>query len=123
MTRKALLITEDNNLRQFVEISAMTLTKLNCQTEINTCTDAGRAEKLSGEDNLDLILLDLDLNIFSPLQFLKDVRQSEKSKRKKLIAFSADTGKINKQEIFDSGCDSIMSKDELRASLNNLLQY
>jgi len=123
MTKKALLITEDKALQQFAEITALTLTKLNCQTEINTCIELERALKLSSEENLDLILLDLDLKIFSPLQFILEIRQSDSSKDKKIIAFSENISWINKKEIFDSGCDSIMSGQELKSALNNLIQF
>jgi len=123
MTRKALLVTEDSNLRQFVEISAMTLTKLNCQVELISSFAFNECIKISGESNLDLILLDLGLSSFSAIDYIEKIRKSGNSKDKKIIAFSDEINNTDKNRIFSSGCDSIMSKDEIKLTINNLLQY
>ena len=123
MTRKVLLITEDLNLKQFVEISAMTLTKLNCQVELISSYNYNDCIRISGDSNLDLILLDLELRNFHSQNFINDIRTSEKSKNKKIIAFAEIIDNKEKDKIFKSGCDSIMTKEELKSALNNLLQY
>jgi CheY-like chemotaxis protein len=123
MTRKALLITQDKDLKKFIEISAMTLTKLNCQAELKSTLDFKEALQIAREDNLDLIFLDLDLQVFSPLGLIEEIRSESKSKDKKIIAFSEVNPISNRDEIFKSGCDSVMSKSELKMVVNNLLQY
>lgn len=123
MTRKALLITQDEDLKKFIEISAMTLTKLNCQAELKYTFDFNEALQIAREDNLDMIFLDLDLKVFSPLGLIEKIRSELKSKDKKIIAFSEVNPILNRDEIFKSGCDSVMSKSELKMVVNNLLQY
>ena len=123
MTRKALLITGDEDLRKYIEISALTLTKLNCQTEIVHTLDFEEAINISKEDNLDLILIDLELNNFPPLELTKIISLEKKSSNKKLICFSDNIDVLNREEIFRNGCGSIMSKDELKIVINNLLQF
>jgi DNA-binding response OmpR family regulator len=123
MTRKVLLITEDLNLKQFVEISAITLTKLNCQVELISFSVYDECKRISGDSNLDLILLDLELTNFPSDKYIDEIRNSENSKNKKIIAFAEIIDNKEKENIFKSGCDSIMTKDELKSALNNLLQY
>ena len=123
MTRKALLITGDEDLKKYIEISALTLTKLNCQTEIVYTVDFDEAINISKEDNLDLILIDLELNNFPPLGLIKKISLEIKSQNKKLIGFSNNIDALNREEVFRNGCGSIMSKDELKNVINNLLQY
>ncbi len=123
MTRKALLITGDEDLKKYIEISALTLTKLNCQTEIVHTLNFDEAIKISQEDNLDLILIDLELKDFPPLGFTKIISTGIKSQNKKLIGFSDNINALNREEVFRNGCGSIMSKDELKNVINNLLQF
>jgi DNA-binding NarL/FixJ family response regulator len=123
MTRKALLITGDEDLKKYIEISALTLTKLNCQTEIVYTVDFDEAINISKEDNLDLILIDLELNNFPPLGLIKKISTGIKSQNKKLIGFSDNINVLNREEVFRNGCGSIMSKEELKNVINNLLQF
>jgi DNA-binding NarL/FixJ family response regulator len=123
MTRKALLITGDEELKKYIEISAITLTKLNCQTEIIHTLSFDEAFDISQEDNLDLILIDLELTNFPPLELTKKISLGHKSGNKKLIGFSDNINALNREEVFRNGCGSIMSKDELKNVINNLLQY
>ena len=123
MTRKALLITGDEDLRKYIEISALTLTKLNCQTEIIHTLNFDEASVISQEDNLDLILIDLELKNFPPLELTKKISLEHKSDNKKLIGFSDNINALNREEVFRNGCGSIMSKEELKNVINNLLQY
>jgi len=101
----------------------MTLTKLNCQAELKSTLDFKEALQIAREDNLDLIFLDLDLQVFSPLGLIEEIRSESKSKDKKIIAFSEVNPISNRDEIFKSGCDSVMSKSELKMVVNNLMQY
>ena len=123
MTRKALLVTGDEDLRKYIEISALTLTKLNCQTEIIHTVDFDKSYDISQEDNLDLILIDLELKDFPPLELTKKISTASKSGNKKLIGFSDNINALNREEVFRNGCRSIMSKEDLKNVINNILQY
>jgi DNA-binding response OmpR family regulator len=120
-TKKILIISSGKELIDYFKISSLTLTKLNCQIEINAVSDFDEALKLSKAKNLDLILLDLEIKNFSAGDILKEIRNDPESKSKKIIGFYS--GEIDKAKFHQSGCDSIMIKAELMRNAVNILQY
>lgn len=120
-TKKILLLTSDPELREIVKISALTLTKLNCQVSIIEADEKSAALEESVSEELNFILLDLDRKDFDPLSFIKDVRKDKRSESKKII--SVYSGSVDTKEIHSAGCDSIMSKGEFKKVVVNILKY
>lgn len=120
-TKKILLLTSDPEIKEIVKISALTLTKLNCQVSIIETEEKSAALRESLSENLNFILLDLDLKNFEPIGFIKEVRADSKSAGKKII--SIHSGSVDSNEIHSAGCDSIMSKEEFRKVVVNILKY
>jgi len=120
-TRKILVVSSDTELNGIIKISALTLTKLNCQVSITETAVQETALKESGVVNLDLIIIDLDEKKFDPLILIKDIRSNGDSKIKKIISVYSD--KADKDEIYKAGCDSIMSKSEFKKAVNNILKF
>ncbi len=120
-TRKILVVSSDPELNGIIKISALTLTKLNCQVSIIETAVQETALKESGIVNLDLIIIDLDEKKFNPLTLIKDIRSNGDSKIKKIISVYSD--KADKDETYKAGCDSIMSKSEFKKAVNNILKF
>jgi DNA-binding response OmpR family regulator len=120
-TRRILIVSRDTEVTGFLKISSMTLTKLNCQVSVEDIPELEEAAKLSGDVNVDLILLDLNLEEFSPEEFLKKIRSEPDSRSKKVIGFYS--GEIDKDLYHSLGCDSIMNKNELMKNAVNIIQY
>lgn len=114
-------MSSDKDLNGIINISALTLTKLNCQVSIQETADPSHAYIQSKVLNLDLILIDLDEKEFDPVQLITGIRKHPESCTKKII--SVYSGEIDKNEIYKAGCDSIMSKDEMKKVINNILQF
>ena len=120
-TRKILVISPDKDLISIIKISALTLTKLNCQVSIEEDSDYESALSNSSAVNLDLIIIDNDLTEIDSLKLLNEIRNNRSSKNKKIIYLFS--GKVNKEEVFKAGCDSIMSKEEFKRVVNNILVF
>lgn len=121
MTRKILLVTENKEVSEYVRISALTLTKLNVQVELVISDNLAVIEKNSMDQNLDTIFLDLDFTKADALELIRNVRSNEFSKKKKILCFY--NGERNRDEIFEAGCDSIMTTAEFQRVAANLLQF
>lgn len=118
-TRKILVISSDKDLISIIKISALTLTKLNCQVSIEEDSDYESALNNSSAVNLNLIIIDNDLTEIDSLKLVNEIRNNSSSKNKKIIYLYS--GKVNKEEVFKAGCDSIMSKEEFKRVVNNIL--
>jgi hypothetical protein len=77
--------------------------------------------KNSVDQNLDSIFLDLDFSKADAIELIKEVRNNELSKKKKILCFY--NGERDRDEIFKAGCDSIMRTDEFKRVAANLLQF
>lgn len=110
MTRRIVLLTNDSNFENFVKISALTLTKLNYQVDIFK----------EIKKDIDLVIIDFD----NPenLEILKSVRKDAAVKNKKIVGVISEKTDQTKQ-IFESGCDSVMTKKEFEVAGNNILMY
>ena len=115
------MISSDKDLIGIIKISALTLTKLNCQVSIEEVADSESALKDSSAVNLDLIIIDNDLSEIDTLKLLIEIRKNSLSKNKKIICLY--TGYVNRDEVFKAGCDSIMSKEEFKRVVNNVLVF
>jgi CheY-like chemotaxis protein len=112
MTRKILLISDDGDFKGFLNIATLTLTKLNHQITITEDKNDG---------HIDWIIVDMDTNTESNFEYIQNTRNSEKNKNLKIVSVLTNiTNEIRKQ-LFQYGCDSIMTKKEFRAAANNLL--
>jgi DNA-binding NarL/FixJ family response regulator len=120
-TRKILLISSDKELNGIVRISALTLTKLNCQISISETDIPETALKESSSANLDLIIIDLDQNLFEPLNLIRQIRNGNSSGVKKILSVFSENA--DRDAIYEAGCDSIMSKSEFKKVVNNILRF
>ncbi len=118
-TRNVLLITSDKELSELIKISALTLTKLNAQIGIEEAYDFNSAVEKSKKEIIDLIVIDGDIENIDPLKLIPAMRKQPNAKNKKIILIY--TNSIGKDEIFKAGCDSIMSKEEFKKVINNIL--
>ena len=120
-TRKILVVSSDKDLISIIKISALTLTKLNCQVSIeDTCKSDDAVEK-SKEVNIDLIIIDDEIENIITDKLITHIRSDINSINKKIICLYS--GSINRDEIFKAGCDSIMSKEEFKRVVNNILVF
>jgi hypothetical protein len=110
MTRRIVLITNDDSFKNFVDISALTLTKLNYQVDISP----------ELREDADFVIIDFDYP--KNIEVLKSIRQNNRFKNKKIFGVITDI-KNKSEEIFKSGCDSLMSKKEFERAGNNILMY
>ena len=120
-TKNFLLISSDKQFCLYAKTTALTLTKLNVQATIDMTDDEAEAIKISDSQNLNTILLDLDIETLNPLSFIRKVRENATSSKVKIISFSGKS--INRREVFDAGCDSIMTKKEIETILPNIIQF
>ena len=124
-TRKILLISGDKDLISIVNTSSLTLTKLNCQISLESVSDLEESLERSKAVNLDLIIADNDLKNIDLKELFRVIRKSEDSKSKKIICLYQENSDpdFNKKEIFESGCDSVMTKEEFKRVVNNVLVF
>ena len=120
-TRKILVISSDKDLISIIKISALTLTKLNCQVSIEDTYKSDDAVDKSKEVNIDLIIIDDEIENIITDKLITHIRSDINSINKKIICLYS--GSINRDEIFKAGCDSIMSKEEFKRVVNNILVF
>jgi len=118
-TRNVLLITSDKGLSGFVKISALTLTKLNVQVSIEEANDYVSAVQKSRPEIIDMIIIDEVIENVDHIMLIREIRKNTASKNKKIIMLYSN--RVNKEEIFNAGCDSLMSKEEFKRVVNNIL--
>lgn len=120
-TKQVLLFTSDKDLSDITKISALTLTKLNCQVTVDIIHSGNEAIERSKAENLHLIILDSDSENADVKKLIKEIRKDKLSQNKKIVVVFSES--INKEEIFNAGCDSIMKKDEFKRVVNNILVF
>ncbi|CAN5450337.1 hypothetical protein BH10BAC5_BH10BAC5_15480 [soil metagenome] len=121
-TKNFLLVSSDKEFCLFAKTTALTLTKLNVQATIDVTDNEKEALKISNSQNLNTIILDLSIETLNPLKFIKEVRSHSNSKMLKIISFSGKES-FERKEIFEAGCDSIMTKKEIQTILPNIIQF
>jgi len=110
MTRRIVLFTNDKSFEKFIEITALTLTKLNYQIEI-----------LKAEiPEVNLIIIDFDDS--ENLEKLKSIRNKKEFRNKKILGVLSNE-QSEKNYLFDAGCDSVFTKKEFEKAANNILMY
>jgi len=120
-TKKILLISSDKELSEIIKISALTLTKLNCQVSIIEAGSAEKAIEESASENLNFVILDLDIKNPDPVELIKRIRNNFSTSNKKIISvYSSD---VNRQEVHKAGCDSIMQKENFKKAVVNILKF
>jgi CheY-like chemotaxis protein len=120
-TRNILLISSDKELSGIIKISALTLTKLNCQVSLEYASDYQDAIAKSKPVNLDLIILDNNTEGMDSLKLIGDIRGDVNSGNKKIILVY--TGTLSRDEYFKAGCDSLMNREEFIRVVNNVLVF
>ena len=123
MTRTILLASDRKQILELVNYTALMLTKLNHQVTILTSSDRDECLRLAEVDNTSMVMLDLNISTFKPVEFIKALRADPNSKNKKIIAFIDEDGADLKQEIYSAGCDSIMITSEFKKVLSHLLEF
>lgn len=112
MTRKILLVSDDTDFKSYLKTVTLTITKLNHQITITE-------DKSDGF--IDWAIIDFDTNTENNLIFARESRSGGKMHNIKFVAVLTETTDEKKSEIFASGCDSIMTKDEFRKVANSIL--
>lgn len=118
-TRKVMLVTNDADISVIIRISALTLTKLNCQISIDEPENMDAALNASVAPDLNLIIIDNDRSSDDAVSMIGSIRKKEGSAAKKILLIHS--GEIYKDPFFKAGCDSIMKKDEFKRVVNNIL--
>lgn len=114
MTRKILIVSDDGEFKGFINIATLTLTKLNHQITLTEDRKDG---------HIDWIILDMDKDAEDNFGFISQTRKSQTNKNIKIVAVSTEPDETLKKRLFDSGCDSVMSKKEFQAAANNILIF
>ena len=110
MTRRIALITNDKSFEEYVKMTALTLTKLNYQVDI---------QKIE-IPSANLIIIDFDDK--QNLEKLKNIRKEKIFQNNKILGVLSD-GSTDKKDLFEAGCDSIITKKEFEIAANNILMY
>lgn len=118
-TKKVLLLSDDADISGIVRISALTLTKLNCQIALEELREHEAVLAGSESPNLNLIIIDNDQKAGDTISLISSIRKKEGSATKKILLIHS--GEIDKSPFFKAGCDSIMNKDEFKRVVNNVL--
>lgn len=118
-TKKVLIMSEDKDIMGIVRISALTLTKLNCQISVEEDHSSQGVIKNSCSPDLNLVIIDCDKNHPESASLIEAIRKQEGSAKKKILLIHS--GEIDKDPFFKAGCDSIMKKDEFKRVVNNIL--
>jgi CheY-like chemotaxis protein len=114
MTRKVLLVSNDKGFKDFIHIATLTLTKLNHQITITE-------DKRDG--HIDWMIVDMDTDTEENIAFILESRKSEANKKIKIVSVLTAITDEMKEQLFKSGCDSIMTKKEFQAVANNILIF
>jgi CheY-like chemotaxis protein len=112
MTRKILLISDDEDFKGFLNIATLTLTKLNHQITITEDKNDG---------HIDWMIIDMDTNKEINFEFIRRTRSSQQNKNLKIVSVLTNISNEVRTQLFQYGCDSIMTKKEFIAAANNLL--
>ena len=113
MTRKILLISDDNGFKSFLNTVTLTITKLNHQITITENKNDG---------SIDWAIIDFDNNEESNHRFVRESR-SGKTHNIKFVAVLTEAADKKKSKIFASGCDSVMTKNEFKRVANSILLF
>ncbi|HEX2787278.1 MAG TPA: hypothetical protein VHP32_05170 [Ignavibacteria bacterium] len=122
MTRRILIFSDKKDLIDLLSITALTLTKLNHQVTFEEVDTEEKYIRRSGDENVNMILLDLDLKDVNVIDLIRKFRKRCPTSSKKLIAFYKDN-EFLKSQAFEAGCDSVMREDELKVVANNLFSF
>lgn len=114
MTRKILLVSNDKEFKGFINISTLTLTKLNHQITITE-------DKSDG--HIDWMIVDMDTETDSNFEFILNSRNSDQNKNIKIVSVLSSVNDETKERLFKSGCDTVMTKKEFQTVANNILIF
>jgi len=114
MTRKVLLVSNDKGFKDFIHIATLTLTKLNHQITISE-------DKKDG--HIDWMIIDMDTDVEKNIAFIIESRISELNQKRKIVSVLTTITDEMREQLFKSGCDSIMTKREFQAVANNILIF
>lgn len=122
MTRRIINLTENKSLSEILRITALTLTKLNHQVTYELYDNDLEFIKRSADENINLILIDLEYSKTNVNEVIKKIRKNPETSNKKITGYFNIKSEL-KDSAFESGCDSVMSEDELKTIANNLFSY
>jgi hypothetical protein len=112
MTRKILLVSDDTGFKNYLNTVTLTITKLNHQITITE-------DKSDG--SIDWAIVDFDSNTENNHIFVRESRTGGRMHNIKFVAVLTEVSDNKKSEIFSSGCDSVMTKDEFKKVANSIL--
>ena len=112
MTRKILLVSEDEDFKSYLKTVTLTITKLNHQITITEDINDG---------SIDWVIIDFDTNEESNLKFVRESRAVGRMQNIKFVAVLTEITDEKKSVIFSSGCDSVITKEEFKRVANSIL--
>ncbi len=100
------LIVEDNDLNMKLFHDLLTIQK----HQVFTSKDGANVIEIAINKKLDLILMDIQLNGFSGIDLIQDLKQNSDTKHIPIIAITAFAMKKDELRISRSGCDMYLAK-------------
>lgn len=122
MYKTILLISSDNRVHDFLDITVRMLYKLNRQLSLITAVNGEEAAEFSKNSDVYMILLDIDSMNDSFSCILAEIRSDKLSCGKKVMAFIKEEDEMLKKKINEFGCDSVMTRAEFEKHIRNILE-
>ena len=117
-----ILLAEDNVTNQVV----VTQTLKSMDARVSVASDGVQALAMFGEDNFDVVLLDIEMPRMSGLEVLREIRSRDDAKTgTPLIALTAYVMQEHREQINTAGADSIIAKPiaSIEALGRQILKY
>lgn len=121
-TKRIITVTNDEEIISFIKIKALTLTKLNHQVTVEFMSNPEEILNRASDSNTDMIIVDIGFDDCKNI--ISSIRKTTTSSSKKIFGISKqELTKEQKNEIFSTGCDSIMTWKEFSAVVDNVLRF
>lgn len=124
MFSNIVIISNDLNLIVHTRTTALTLTKLNKQIHLKEITvDNLTVPSNDIPSNTNYIIVDLDENFDTMIDYIKEIRSDKNLCSVKIIALIYLDFPENRERIFSAGCDSVMIKKEFFTVADKIFLY
>lgn len=92
---------------------------------VDTASDGNRALEMTGQYEYDLVILDVQMPLYTGVEVLRLIRKQHIHHRLPILALTGDTSDRTRQALVRDGIDGVLSKPvdfaALRAELSRLL--
>lgn len=124
MFSNVVIISNDSNLIVHTRTTALTLTKLNKQIHFKEISlDNLTVPSNDIPSNTNYIIVDLDENFDTMIDYIKEIRSDKNLCSIKIIALISSDFQQKREGIFSAGCDSIMTKKEFFILADKIFLY